>query len=382
MRPLLSVVIPTYNRYQYLVGCLKATTAIKTAEMEIVVHDNTENNEEILPVISALSDPRIKYYHEQKHISVVENSDRGVTLSTGEYVTMIGDDDTICESMMQAARFCKENGIEACMASIPGYNWPDMTFVGEAEPNLFYLKKADGTVREIDAKAILKNAVHTAEGLPGDMPRIYHGMVSKACLDRIKDRCGTYFPGPSPDMANATAVSLESRKTVFITDYLMVSGYGYKSSRGEGNRKVHFGKISDKPWLPADTEAKWDKNIPRIFSAETIFAQSLINALRRMDQEDLANQYNYGALYAQFLAHHRETSGYMLRFCLTKPYRAVWLIKGIIERQKIRKAYFASNVRNQEKYYLQKADIHTLSEAQEYTNQLREQLCAGIYHWQ
>ncbi len=377
---LLSVVIPTYNRYEYLKGCLEATTSIKSDELEIVVHDNTEDNSEILAVLESLHDNRIKYYHVKQHISVVENSESGVGYASGDYVCMIGDDDTICESMVQAARFCKENNVDACMAHIPGFNWPDMTFSGESEPNLFYTKKGDNSVREIEAYEVLKRIVKTAEGLSADVPRIYHGIVSKACLERVKSKCGSYFPGPSPDMANATAVSMESRRTIFISDYLMVSGYGFKSARGEGNRHAHYGKISEKPWLPQDTEKNWIGDIPKIFSGETIFAQSLLYALHRMDNDELAGQYNYGSLYAQFLSHHRDTLGYMLKFCLRRPHRIPWMIYGIFYRLRVRRKYMATE--KNERYYLRQSNISTLIEAQKYTDELRLKLGLGHYYWE
>lgn len=375
---LLSVVIPTYNRYKYLKECLEAITSIKSDELEIIVHDNTEDNAEILPVINALNDKRIKYYHVKEHISVVENSDLGVGHATGDYVCMIGDDDTICGSMLSAAHFCRENRIDACMAAIPGYNWPDMTFVGKTEPNLFYVRKGDGSAKEIDAKEILLRAIRTAEGLPGELPRIYHGLVSRECLTRIKRVCGTYFPGPSPDMANAAAVSLQSRKTIFLNDYLMVSGYGYKSARGEGNRKAHFGKISEKAWLPKDTEDKWNKDIPKLFSGETIFAQSLLLALDEMGETELKKRYNYGSLYAQFLAHHKETLGYMIKFCASRPYRTIWMVKGIFERLRVRREILSQTG---EKYFYKESNVGTLLEAQKITDKLRKKLNSGVYHW-
>lgn len=376
---ILSVVIPTYNRYKYLKGCLESVSSIESDEFEIIVHDNTEDNREILSVISKINDPRIRYYHVKEHISVVENSDLGVGYASGDYICMIGDDDTICSSMIDAAHFCKENRIDACMALIPGYNWQDMTFTGEAEPNLFYTRKADGSVRIIEAKEILLRAIKTAEGLPGELPRIYHGLVSRECLDRIRKVCGTFFPGPSPDMANATAVSLQSKKTVFISDYLMVSGYGYQSARGEGNRKEHFGEISEKPWLPKDTEDKWNKDIPKLFSGETIFAQSLLSALKAMGETELIKKYNYGSLYAQFLSHHRSTFTYMLKFCMVRPYRIAWIIRGIFERLRIRKELLSQA---ENKYYYQVPDVNSLNDAQRITNKLRKELDSGDYHWE
>ena len=48
---LLTIAIPTYNRYQYLEGCLKATCTIEFSRMEIVVQDNTEDNARGLEII-------------------------------------------------------------------------------------------------------------------------------------------------------------------------------------------------------------------------------------------------------------------------------------------------------------------------------------------
>lgn len=375
---LLSVVIPTYNRYEYLQSCLEVTSSIKSDQLEIVVQDNTEDNSEILPVIERIGDSRIKYYHIAEHISVVENSDYAVKHAIGKYICMIGDDDTICSSMLDAAAFCDVNSIEACMSLIPGFNWPGMTFSGKKEPNLFILEKATGEVIKIDAQEVLKHAVLSAEGLPRQMPRVYHGFVSKECLNKIYEKCGTFFPGPSPDMANATAVSLVVKKAVLIKDYLMVSGYGRRSARGEGNRKEHFGKISEKPWLPKDTESRWYPNIPKVFSGETIFAQSLIEALNLMDQGDLAKKYNFGSLYAMFFAHHPSARLYMLSFLLKRPYRLMWFIKGIFVRLKERRKMLS---KNPTKNYVEEDAIQSLAEAQTYIYKLRVIDDVTDYFW-
>lgn len=370
---LLSVVIPTYNRYEYLIPAIKSMLRITSNKLEIVVQDNTVDNEPIISFLNEVNDERVRYYHIKEHISMTENCEFGVSNSTGKYVCLIGDDDTICESMLNAATYCDENDVEACMFTFPGFNWPDMTFEGGMveEANLFYTMKVDGLVSKLDSMEILMGAIRSAEGLPRTMPRAYHGLVSRRCLDKVKSKCGWYFPGPSPDIANSAAVSLVANKCVYISDYLMVSGYGYKSARGEGNRKQHYGKISDKPWLPEDVEDKWIEDVPRIFSGETIFAQSLLQSLNAMGRQDLAAEYNYPCLYAMFLAHHRDALGYMLKFCFKKPKRIWWMIKGIIVRSKIRKEYLKNP---KERNYIEEQGIKTLEEAQDYTEKLRESL--------
>lgn len=372
-RYLLSVVIPTYNRYQYLIPAIESLVRINDERLEIVIQDNTADNQEVVDYLEKTHDQRVKYYHIKKHISMTENCENGVENSTGQYVCLLGDDDSICSSMLTAAEYCEKQQVDACMFPFPGFNWPDMTFEAgmTEEPHLFYLFDADGSVSELDSIKILKEAIHSAEGLPRLMPRAYHGMVSRECLNRVKAKCGVFFPGPSPDIANAVAVSLVAKKCVYISDYLLVSGYGYKSARGEGNRKQHYGKISEKPWLPEDTEEKWIEDVPCIFSGETIFAQSLLQALHAMGREDLVAEYNYPCLYALFLGHHRDALGYMLKFCIKKPKRIIWMIKGILIRMKIRKAYFHNPKSG---YIYQEQNIHSLNEAQDYTMKLRDSL--------
>ena len=332
VKPIVSVVVPTYNRYQYLYDCVASLHQIQSDKIEFIIQDNTEDNKEFAEYISSLNDTRIKYYHKKEHVSVVENCDMGVHHAVGDYVCMIGDDDTVCKNIIKAAEFLKENDVEGCCFPFPGFNWPDMTFENgkSEEPNMFFKKDADGTYIEINAKEELKKTgCHGSVG--NKMPRLYHSLVAKKCLDRIWNKIGTYFPGPSPDMANAVATCLEIKKTIYLSDYLIVSGYGRASARGEGNRNQHFGRIQDKPWLPKDTLAKWDPNLPQIFSGETIIAQSATQALKSYDASS-DFKFDYSSVYATFFWHHRDARSEFLKFIAKSPRRILWFIKGVIKR--------------------------------------------------
>jgi glycosyltransferase involved in cell wall biosynthesis len=359
---LVSVVIPTYNRYKYLKGAISTFANVESDEIEFVIQDNTEDNSEILGFLKDYDDKRIKYFHKSEHISVVENSNMAIENSKGEYVIFIGDDDTVCSSLVQAAKFCRKHEIDTCISELPGFNWPDMQFKGrEAQANLFLTKKISGKVRRINTEKQVRFALKYADGIPEDMPRVYHGLTSRKCLDQIKEKTGSYFPGPSPDMASSLAISLFARKAVYISDYLMVSGYGFKSARGEGNRQAHYGKISEKPWLPKDTEEKWDKEIPGIFSGETIIAESLSRCLRALGREDLLKRYSYGILYAVFFVRHAEARRYMLYFLIKKPVRVLKFFAGIIKRKQYIRYYQKTHTG---KNYKEFNGVSTLADAQ------------------
>lgn len=265
---------------------------------------------------------------------MTENCDLGVGYAEGEYVCMIGDDDCVCENIIRAAAYCKKNQVEACVFPFPGFNWGDMTFEGKNQKQARFQTKAvaNGNVRLLNGHEELMYSLHSSAGLKATMPKVYHGLVSKACLLRIYDKIGTFFPGPSPDMANAVTVCLESRKTIYLSDYLIVSGYCYKSATGEGNRGQHFGKIQDKPWLPKDVMEKWDKNIPAVFSGETIIAQSMIQALNIWGCDKNIYKYPYSYLYATFFWHHKNIRWEVLGFYVKNPWRLWQFIKGCAER--------------------------------------------------
>lgn len=374
---LLSVIIPTYNRYKYLRGCLESLSRLKSDQVEIIVQDNTENNIEIVNFISILNDKRIKYYHIKEHICVGDNCDEAMKHVTGKYVCMIGDDDTICDTMVNAAQYCLENSIDAVKFYFPGFNWPDMIFQGKKkEANLFFKEKADGSITFINAKEVLLRAIKKADGVDL-MPRVYHGMVSKECLDRIYEKAGSYFPGPSPDMGNAAAVCLESKKSAYISDYLMVSGYGYTSARGEGNRQQHYGKLDEKPWLPSDIIERWDNNIPKIFSGETIIADSFTESLRRMGREDLRKKYNYSYLYAMFIWHHKDAKDQFINFLNENPIRWIKIIKGVVARAGISLRYrlFHNEIPN----FMEREDVVNLLEAQDIVYAIRKELSIRDY---
>lgn len=365
---LLSIAIPTYNRYKYLKDCIKTISEIKSDKLEIVISDNTLENEEIVNFISEINDSRIKYYHFTEPLGEMGNCEKSVSLTTGKYVCLLGDDDSVCPNMIKAAEFCLANDIDGCCFPFPGFNWPDMTFeAGKVrEPNLFYKYEATGKFRFLDSREELRKSLANGGGLALTMPRLYHGMISRACIERVRAKAGVYFPGPSPDMANAVAVCLESNRTIYLSDYLIVSGYGKASARGEGNRKEHFGKIEDKPWLPKDVMEKWEKDIPAIFSGETIIAQSAVQSLRAMGAAK-KYRYDYPFLYAEFFVQHPSVRKEILAFCMKSPKRALFFAIGILKKIKNSLVYRLSKHVVYMKYY---EDVSTLQNAVEITDSL------------
>ena len=48
--PLLSIVVPTKNRYYYLLKLIELVESIGSPELELVIQDNSDDNDEFLKI--------------------------------------------------------------------------------------------------------------------------------------------------------------------------------------------------------------------------------------------------------------------------------------------------------------------------------------------
>jgi glycosyltransferase involved in cell wall biosynthesis len=90
--PKVSVILPTYNRVEYIkqsiVSVLKQT--LENIEL-IVIDDGSEDNTE--NVVVGISDERIKYVKNKTNIGVTKSLNRGIEIASGKYIARIDDQD-------------------------------------------------------------------------------------------------------------------------------------------------------------------------------------------------------------------------------------------------------------------------------------------------
>lgn len=286
MSPSLSIVIPTKNRYQYLKVFLNSFVEFPDKGIELIIQDNSDiQDESFVDFLLSLNDDRIIYSYNKSWLSVVENCDIAIGSANGEFISMIGDDDgMLFDLAIESVVIAKERGLEALLFNKANYYWPDTTHAvwkDALSGNVFY-SKYSGDLREVNVMEEL-NAV-LREGAAWSLrklPRVYHGFVSKKCLDELKLRTGSYFPGPSPDMANAIGLALITSKVFEIDAPVVISGHSKRSGGGMGGEKRHQGRLEDQKHLPRDTAELWSEKIPKFWSGATIYAESARMALEK-----------------------------------------------------------------------------------------------------
>lgn len=310
-KPLLSIIVPTKNRYYYLNYLLDYFTEIKDRDIELVIQDNSNelvDKEAFISKLEKYNDPRVKYSFEEEELSVIENSDRALLAAQGEYICFIGDDDIFSKYLISYVRKSKENDVDAILPIKASYNWPDIhsRTYGNSLSGKLKVLNFTGIEKEVKGLNVLNKVLYLGGCDILDLPRVYHGIIKHSVLKEIYTLTGSYFPGPSPDMANAVALSLYVKKFIVVDIPFVISGHSFKSGGGQGAAGKHFGEIRKMKHLPADTADLWTPEIPFYWSGYTIYAESLIQALKRMKNEQLLKQFNYNYFYAHCLVFDRK----------------------------------------------------------------------------
>ena len=90
MSKLLSICIPTKNRYKTLFSLLKSIDSFNSFEYEVIVYDTSETKQ-MYPIFTN----EIKVNHEPINVSVITSFENSIKNAEGEWVIILGDDDGI-----------------------------------------------------------------------------------------------------------------------------------------------------------------------------------------------------------------------------------------------------------------------------------------------
>ena len=302
-RPLVSVVIPTRNRYSTLIPVVRAIlSTISDPDLELVIQDNTQDNEPILELLEVLKDTRVSYEHTAEPVSIVENTEMALRRATGEYITFIGDDDLVSPFIVDVARRLIHTEIEAVTYPPAYYWWPTITFAKPSrfhQPGAFWFPiNVQGFGRTFDPVTEIARVLESGAVSIFNLPRLYHGLVRRAVLETMRRSTGAYVNGASPDMALAVSLSLTVRHHAYIDFPLTIYGASKHSGGGWTVEGKHFGRLEEQAHLPRSTIDNWNQKLPPVWSECTVYPQSVYEVLRA---NSLPDDINYTAFYAAMM---------------------------------------------------------------------------------
>lgn len=92
MSPVVSILVPTYNRSQLLKKTIDSILAQTYLNYEIIIVDNC-STDETEDTVNEFDDIRIRYYKNNCNIGAIHNHNRALRLAVGKYICTFSDDD-------------------------------------------------------------------------------------------------------------------------------------------------------------------------------------------------------------------------------------------------------------------------------------------------
>lgn len=91
--PLVSVIIPLYNSFEFLNYSIRSVIEQSYANLEIIVIDDSPFDDGSYNLLKSYSDSRIKYIRNPNRLGLVESLNYGIKLSSGEFIARMDADD-------------------------------------------------------------------------------------------------------------------------------------------------------------------------------------------------------------------------------------------------------------------------------------------------
>lgn len=244
--PRFSVLIPTRDRPDTFRHTLATVLAQPGDDYEIVVADNC-SGPETRRTVETLSAPNVRYLRSDEILPMTANWERGLSACTGEYVTVLGDDDALVASALPMAR----KVIAATEAEIISwtphtYWWPD-TIVTWLR-NVLIVLPGNGA-DWLDSRSTLLGFYRGEIGFDR-IPMIYQAFFHRALIEDARQRFDAFFapPDTAPDLSSGILGLHLTERFVHSTRALSIRGNSGKSngtaqwarSLGARQREIYF----------------------------------------------------------------------------------------------------------------------------------------------
>ena len=209
--PRFSLVIPTRDRASTLAYALRTCLSQEFEDFEVVVSDN-DSPPATREVVESFGDRRIKYVRTPNALAMTDSLEFAVSHATGEYITIIGDDDGyLPHSLREMDRILRLTDTPALRWDAVVYNWPDIAPQRYAKPNalLLPLRMLACDYHFIERQESHPRIAEAAQYKIGyaDLPMIYCSVIHCEVFRKLRRQTGRFFKSRTPDVYAAFAVA-------------------------------------------------------------------------------------------------------------------------------------------------------------------------------
>lgn len=226
--PRFSVLIPTRDRPATIRYTLATVLSQPGDDYEVVVADNC-SDPETGRIVQELGAGRIRYTRSDEVLPMAVNWERGLSLSSGEYVTVLGDDDGFLPSTLQLARkLIASTGCALLSWPRHTYWWPDAIVTWMRHQLVVTL---GNNAFWSDSRVTLERFYRGLEAF-GNIPMIYRGFYHRGVIEEATRKFGGFFvpPDAAPDVSSGILGLHLTDRFVWSARPLSIGGNSGKSN--------------------------------------------------------------------------------------------------------------------------------------------------------
>lgn len=215
--PRFSVIVPSFRRPDTLAVTLACLAECRHERLEVVVVDNAGDDQVADVLRRARTQLAFELARSDTPLPMMDSWELGLARATGDYVTVIGDDDALLPHAVPLAESCAAKAPFAILCWNPlEYYWP--TAVGDGQDGRFrgWIGRGRTTLA---ASWFWSRWSADFSAFPLG-PGIYQAWVARSLIDGVRTRFGRYFFDPIPDLCSAVANLFEAAQSGVGIDHL------------------------------------------------------------------------------------------------------------------------------------------------------------------
>jgi GT2 family glycosyltransferase len=222
MKPIISIVVPLYNQFEFTAMMLESLSAFTKIPHELIAVDNgsTDETQEFFKKAAA-THPEYVYIRNEKNLGCAAALKLGCQFARGEYLAIVNNDIVFSKDWAQGLMDCINSGKDIGMvgARTNYISGPQMvTEIGLGYNNMFeYQEFAD------NFRMTFKGAY-----LPYWQIRPFCGMIKKSVYDSIDGWDERYFPANCEDDDLCMQLILKGYRNMICGD-VFIHHHGSKS---------------------------------------------------------------------------------------------------------------------------------------------------------
>ena len=296
-----SILIPTRNRPETAECLVRYLLGFFPDDFEVVIQDCGAAGQLSSALADVIRDPRLRYEHTGRLVSMTENWNRGISRCRGEFVSVLGDDDGVTHELPQIIAWMESQGVDALAnnSNAGRYYWPE--FLDASKAGTYDMYRHTCEVIEYRSEQLLAEQLRVfGYSNVRTIPMVYAGIVRRRWLLRIAEATGHCFEGYTPDIYSGHFLAAVVPSTHWVDFPVFTPGVCAQS-----NAAAAFHGESMKSHTEEFESVDWPGIVPEGSIVQVLCAEGLVRALNNAGRQDLVARMKWPDFYLLCMLHDR-----------------------------------------------------------------------------